>query len=169
MDNQSSGRGTSLPCCSYRTKYGTRNHHFMSRNRRDDNGIVSALSITFLTLLQQLLQLIYPFGRACCRYQWNSLSFDISFPISAPPITNPETPSGTLFASNTSFRFADKQSQLMGLSDGFHTQTSPQTHTRYLFQTATGKLNAEIILRYQLGGTAHTFRTWSFRVHCQTV
>ena len=31
------------------------------------------------------------------------LSFDMSFPISAPPITKPETPSGTLFASNTSF------------------------------------------------------------------
>ena len=31
------------------------------------------------------------------------VSFDINFPISAPPITKPETPSGTSFASNTSF------------------------------------------------------------------
>ena len=32
-------------------------------------------------------------------------------------------------------------------SDGFHTQTSPQTHAKAEFQlqTATGKLNAEII------------------------
>ena len=57
-------------------------------------------------------------------------------------------PSGKSFSRNTSAiifwqAIADKGA----FSDGFHTQTSPQTHAKAVFQahTATGKLNAEIM------------------------
>jgi hypothetical protein len=44
-------------------------------------------------------------------------------------------------------------------SDGFQTQTSPAIQAKAVFQaqTATGKLNAEIIPTTPKGDTAHTF------------
>ena len=76
------------------------------------------------------------------------LSLAISFPISPSPITSPETPSGTPLAAKTSWVMCWQAIAVSGVfSDGFQTQTSPQTHAKavFQFQTATGKLKAEII------------------------
>src|SRR6187397_2034704 len=75
-------------------------------------------------------------------------SFAIHSPTSRPPMIKEETPSGTLFFANTSEIICWHAIPHKGVfSDGFHTQTSPQTNASILFQlqTATGKLNAEMI------------------------
>ena len=64
------------------------------------------------------------------------------------PITRFETPSGILLFFNTSrMMFWQAIAQSGVFEDGFQIQTSPQTHAIMEFhdQTATGKLNAEMI------------------------
>src|SRR6478735_6925283 len=75
-------------------------------------------------------------------------SFASHSPTSLPPITRQLTPSGTLHSRNTSaVIFWQAMAQSGVFSDGFHTQTSPQTHESAVFQlhTATGKLKAEMM------------------------
>src|SRR5207342_1180688 len=76
------------------------------------------------------------------------VSLAIHSPASLCPTTRQLTPTGTLLISNTSaisFWHATAHSGVF--SEGFQTQTLPQTHASVAFQlhTATGKLNADII------------------------
>ena len=50
-------------------------------------------------------------------------------------------------------------------------QTSPQIHAKAVFQaqTATGKLNADIIPTTPIDDTAHTFYALVFRMHRKTM
>src|SRR5690242_1023549 len=66
----------------------------------------------------------------------------------ALPVTRLLTPSGTPFFANTSAAICWQATAHNGtLEEGFQTQTSPHTQAMAAFQlqTATGKLNAEII------------------------
>src|SRR5690606_34803331 len=75
-------------------------------------------------------------------------SFASQIPTSFPPTTREETPSGTLFSMNTDLIISWHAMAVNGVfSDGFHIHTSPHTQASMAFQdqTATGKLNAEII------------------------
>src|SRR5882724_2468424 len=76
------------------------------------------------------------------------VSAAIHSPMSLPPTTRLQTPSGTLFFLNTSAMICWQATAQSGVfSEGFHIQTSPQTQPSILFQlqTATGKLKAEMI------------------------
>src|SRR5579872_1996463 len=73
------------------------------------------------------------------------VSLLIHSPHSLLPITRPQTPSGTLFALNTSaIIFWQAIAESGVFSDGFHTQVLPHISAIILFQlhTATGKLKA---------------------------
>ena len=77
--------------------------------------------------------------------RWSSA---IQLPTSAPPLTTHETPSSILFSFKTSIiKFWHATLQKGVFSLGFQIHTLPHTHARATFQlqTATGKLNAEII------------------------
>src|SRR5688572_4513812 len=76
------------------------------------------------------------------------VSLLIHSPASRPPINKQLTPSGTAFFSKMSFTICWHATPHNGVfSEGFQIQTSPQTHASIAFQlqTATGKLNAEMI------------------------
>src|SRR6202012_1771114 len=75
-------------------------------------------------------------------------SFDINSPIFLSPITRHDTPSSILFLLKTSCTMCWQAMAVNGVfSDGFQMHTSPhiQASMAFQLQTATGKLNAEII------------------------
>src|SRR5690606_19630917 len=120
----------------------------------------SECSDTIMALFPPNSKIVLPKRSATVFDTWRPIRVDpvketngtrLSLFIKSPeafPVTKQLTPSGTLFFSNTLemiFWHAIAHNGVFEL--GFQTQTSPQTQAKAAFQaqTATGKLNAEMI------------------------